>query len=82
MKFLVTHDAKGNIASVAGQPANAPAGAVAVTGGELVTLVDLPDIQVDPASPDSANRLAEIFERYRVEVKTEAKLVRRNPREG
>jgi hypothetical protein len=74
MKFLVFHDTKGNIDAIVGRPADAPAASVVPGGGQLVAEVDLPKGTIDPANPDTFQRLVKVIERHRVDVKTEAKL--------
>jgi hypothetical protein len=79
MKLLTIHDAQGNISAVVVRPDNAPMGAPVVPGQmELMTEVEAPDVQIDPAEPESYQRLIEMLRDFRVEVKTEARLVRKD----
>ena len=79
MKILAIHDAKGNIAASIVLPANAPPGAVAVDPGQVMTEVEVRELKIDPLDGQNYQRLVEVIQNFRVEVKTEAKLVRKRP---
>lgn len=79
MKLLAIHDVQGNIARLVVRPPKAPPAAVAAELGQLVTEVEAPEITIDPDDPKSYHRLVEVIEHFRVEVKTEGKLVRKTP---
>lgn len=76
MKILAVHDAQGNITAVVVRPEGAPMG-VTAEPGQLATEVDAPDVKIDPADPGSYQRLIEMLQEFRVEVKTEGRLVKR-----
>lgn len=83
MKLLAVHDVKGNIARIVVCPPNAPAAGTAVGPGHFVTEVEAPDFKIDPANPADYQRLTQVLENFRVEVKTEAKLVKKTrPKTG
>lgn len=75
MRLLVVHDANGNIAGFVLQPADSPGGLVTVPG-QFVTEVEVPDVAVDPAKPESYRRVSELIDDFRVE-KTRGRLVRK-----
>jgi hypothetical protein len=77
MKLLAIHDTQGHIARLLIRPPDAPPVAVATGPGQLATEIDAPDVRVDPANPDSYQRLLEVLQHYRVESKTEGKLVKK-----
>ena len=78
MKVLAIHDAQGNIDTIIVRPGDAPMGAT-VSPGQMVTEVEVADVKIDPADPGSYQRLIEMLQEFRVEVKTEARLVRKAP---
>jgi hypothetical protein len=78
MKVLAIHDAQGNIAGVVASPGDAPLGAVVVPG-QTMTEVEVPDMQIDPADPESYQQFIEMLKQFRVEVKTEGRLVKKAP---
>lgn len=81
MKIRAIHDAQGNITKIAVSPPNAPSGVPSVPAGHSVTEVDT-DIGIDLKDPTSFNRLVEVLKNFRVEVKTEAKLVKKTGSKG
>jgi len=78
MKLLAVHDAKGNIARIMVCPPSAPPAATAAGPGYFVTEVEAPDPKIDAADPESYQRLTQVLKNFRVEVKTEGKLVRKD----
>jgi hypothetical protein len=87
MRVLALYDAQGNIHGIATSPAGAPPGAVSAESGLLVTEVEAPAqlAKTDLYDPDPHhqhvrhNELVGVLERFRVEVRREAKLVRKPP---
>lgn len=79
MRLLAIHDAQGNIARLVVRPPDSPPAAVKAGPGQFVTEIDAPEVTVDLADPDSHQRLVEVLEHFRVEVKVEGRLVRKTP---
>jgi hypothetical protein len=78
MKLLVLHDAQGNILRMITRPPESPAAGITAGPGELMTEVDAPDLPVDGESED-VQRFTNMLEHFRVEVTTQARLVRKTP---
>jgi len=81
MKILAIHDAHGNITASVVLPENAPPGAVAAEPGQMMTEVEA-EVRIDPLDGENYQRLIEVIQNFRVDVKTEAKLVRKRPPKG
>jgi hypothetical protein len=77
VKLVAVHDAKGAIHRLVLSPANAPAGAVVLEPGLAAVEVEAADLQLDPADERFHERLTELAQQFRVEVRTEARLVRK-----
>jgi hypothetical protein len=77
MKLIIIHDSKGNITGLVGCPADAPAVYPATEPGELVTQVEVPEITSELDAPKMFERLSELAENYRVDVKSKATLTRK-----
>jgi len=74
MRAFVVHDKNGNIARLAICPPDGPALFPPAGPGEMVAEVELPDDAIDF---DNEQRTVESLKKFRVEAKTEARLVRR-----
>jgi hypothetical protein len=77
MRILAIHDAQGNIYHIVMRPSDSPPVAFAGEPGLSVTEVEAPEI----SDPRDRQQIEEVLERWRVEVKPEAKLVRRTSQE-
>ena len=78
MRAFVAHDRNGNIAGLAICPPDAPPLFPTPGPGQFVTEVDLPE---DALDLESEERTIETLKNFRVEVKTEARLVRKTSQE-
>jgi hypothetical protein len=77
MRILAIHDAQGNIYHTVVSPPDSPPVAFAGEPGLSVTEVEAPEL----GDPMDRQQIEEVRERWRVEVKPEAKLVRRTSEE-
>ena len=75
MKILAVHDFQGNIARFVIGPSTGPAGLIRARPDQLVTEISPPDIAVDPARPETYEQFAELIKSFRVQVKTEGRLI-------
>jgi len=83
MKILTVHDGRGNIDACVVQPPNAPPVAMSAAPGQVVSEVEAREVRIDLDDPESLQRLVDVVRNFRVEVKTEARLVRINsPKSG
>ncbi len=80
MRLIAIHDAQGSISALVVQPPNSPPGSPAAAPGQSVTEVEAPDVQIDLGDPASFERLVEVLEHYRIEVK--GKLTNKPPKAG
>jgi hypothetical protein len=79
MRFTAVHDRHGNIAALTASPPDAPpATLVTDAAGELVTEVEVPEEIIDLTEPENEQRVVEVMQDFRVEVKTEGRLVRKS----
>jgi len=79
MKILAIHDAQGNITASVVHPPDAPPAAVGSEGGQMMTEVEVREVRIDPLDGQNYQGLIEVMQNFRVEVKTEAKLVSKRP---
>ncbi len=79
MKVLAIHDAQGNIAALVVGPPSSPPAVVAAEPGQLVTEVEAPEVKVERTDPESYQRLVEVIENFRLELKAPGRLVRKTP---
>jgi hypothetical protein len=77
MRLTIVHDSKGNITGLVAYPADGPAAYPAMRPGEFVTQVEVPKITSELDAPKVFERLSELAENYRVDVKSKATLTRK-----
>jgi hypothetical protein len=78
MKIVAIHDTQGNfIASVVSPEEDSPPGALAAGPGEMMTEVEAREVRIDPLDEKEYQQLIEVMKNFRVDVKTEAKLVKK-----
>jgi hypothetical protein len=77
MRCIVVHDKRGNVVSLATTDPDSPPVSLALGPGELVAEVDVPDDLLDTEGLEHDERVAEALRAFRVEARTDAKLVRR-----
>ena len=87
MRLLATHDRFGNITGLVTCPMNSPSASVVPEIGQFVTEVEVPEGTLDSSgyadslsatpNPESERWLAEVLEQFRIEVKSEGKLVKK-----
>jgi hypothetical protein len=81
MKYLAIHDRQGNITALATRPADAPPATVVADPGTFVTEVEVAADVIDLAGLENEQRVVEALQGFRIETKTEAKLVRKTSAE-
>jgi hypothetical protein len=79
MKYLANHDRQGNITALATRPADAPPVTVVTDAGQFVTEVEVADDLIDLVGQESDERVVEAIQEFRIEAKTEARLVKKAP---
>jgi hypothetical protein len=77
MKIIALHDARGNIERLVAAPAGGPPASVGGDANLIATELDAANLRIDLRVADAHERLVDLIKNYRVEVKREAKLVRR-----
>jgi len=84
MKAYVTHERDGELVSLIVGPADGPPVAIASEPGQYVSEVDAPRRLVQLIQADDADeeKILKELSAYRVEVKTDAKLVRKRKPSG
>jgi hypothetical protein len=77
MKLIAMHDRHGTITALTSAPPDAPRASIAVGPGDTLTDVEVEDGALDISRMETEQRALETLREFRVEVRTEAKLVRR-----
>ena len=69
IRLLALHDSKGRIHGLVAAPADTPLGTMSADGLS-VSEVEAPDRELDLLDPATAERLAELMTRHRVDVRS------------
>jgi hypothetical protein len=77
MRLTVIHDSKGNITGLVGCPADGPAVYPATEPGELLTLVEVPEIPGELDGRKLFERLSDLADNYRVDVESKGRLTKK-----
>lgn len=79
MRVLAAHNLAGDIEHFVVLPSDAPAAAVGVAQGHLVTEVEASGLRLDAKKPDGLEKLAATIRAHRVDVKGPGRLVKKKP---
>ena len=77
MRFMALHDREGTIVALTSSAPDAPAVSSPPGPGQQLTEIDVPDGTLDIATLETEERVIEALREFRIEVQTDAKLVRR-----
>jgi hypothetical protein len=78
MRYVAIHDRRGKIASLISGPDDGPPATIALEPGLEATEVDLSETGLDASAFETEEGAIKALEAFRVDVRREAKLVRRD----
>ena len=81
MKFIAAHDKDGTIVALISIVPNAPAVSIPPGPGRTLAQIEIPEEVLDISSLETEQRVVDALRAFRIDVTTEAKLVRRTSRE-
>ena len=68
MRYFVTHDGQGNIVSLVIGPSDGPIAALDAEPGMFTEVVEAGELDLDIESPDSDQRLQDIFQQFQADA--------------